>query len=133
MVKPIEFYPIAFEVLIKIFKSKNEFESQKCGECRLTLTWSVYRLYCIVHISIIYLFQYISFSIYISVYISSVYIFQYISISDHTSCLSLQSQIDVSNKVSTPAAASTSDIGLCQIFESDEKVSELNNIQLYVN
>ena len=75
MVKPIEFYPITFEVLIKIFKSKNEFESQKCGECRLTLTWSVYRLYCIVHISIIYLFQYISFSIYISVYISSLYIY----------------------------------------------------------
>ena len=42
--------------------------------------------------------------------------------SENNSCLSSQSQSDVASNVFTPPAAATSNIGLCQIYDSDEKV-----------
>ena len=41
------------------------------------------------------------------------------------SCSSFQSQIDVANNIFTPAAALSSDIGLCRIDESNERVGLL--------
>ena len=41
------------------------------------------------------------------------------------SCSSFQSQIDVANNIFTPAAASSTDIGLCRIDESNERVGIL--------
>ena len=46
--------------------------------------------------------------------------------SENNSCLSSQSQTDVANNVFTPSAAATSNIGLCQIYDSDEKVCKLH-------
>ena len=41
------------------------------------------------------------------------------------SCSSFQSQIDVANNIFTPAAALSTDIGLCRIDESNERVGIL--------
>ena len=40
-------------------------------------------------------------------------------------CSNFQSQIDVTNNIFTPAAALSTDIGLCRIDESNEKVGIL--------
>ena len=37
------------------------------------------------------------------------------------SCSSFQTQVDVANNIFTPAAALSSDIGLCRIDESNER------------
>ena len=41
------------------------------------------------------------------------------------SCSSFQSQIDVANNIFTPAAALSTDIGLCRIDESNERAGIL--------
>jgi len=41
------------------------------------------------------------------------------------SCSSFQSQIDVANNIFTPAAALSTNIGLCRIDESNERVGIL--------
>ena len=40
---------------------------------------------------------------------------------DTSSCSSFQSQIDVANNIYTPAGASSTEIGLCQIGQSDKR------------
>ena len=44
-----------------------------------------------------------------------------------SNCFSSQSQIDLNNTVFTPAAALTTDIGLCQIYENNQKVRTVLN------